>query len=115
MSDNLPEVKCSRAMMEFMEMYLALIGIDSGFKMNCKFRQLSTPDSNNTLPLDREFIVYGSNELFPMEIYGKCIDNDVCEYYLVYNDNRYFITKGTTINSINIADAMDLAQVPFPK
>lgn len=117
MCDNLPEVKCSRAMMDFMQMYLDLTGLGSegGFKMMCEFKQLSTPDADNRLPLDREFIVYGRNEFFPMEIYGKCVDDDICRYYFVYNGDRYFMTKGTTISPTDIANALDFAQVPAPK
>lgn len=110
MTSKLPEIKCSRACADLLNMYYCVKGIDNKFSAYCEFKQL-TESVDGVLPEQREFNVMFNNEHLSIEIYGKCLDNERCEYYLVNNKERYFI--GSDINAIMLADTFDLAKIAF--
>jgi hypothetical protein len=109
----LPENKCIRACFDLLVFYCSVKNYDkSKINMRSNIKQLSEA-INNILPIDREFIVECYNEYLPIIIYGKCVNKIECEYYLIYNNKKYFITKGVNINSMQLAETFDNARIPF--
>lgn len=111
--NELPELKLAYAVKDLLENIFMMFNITENTNIDCKFEQLSKPDSNNKLPLDREINVHVINPNLSLDFYIKCIDNENSEYYLTHNSEKYFIVKGKEINMVNVADALDLAQIPF--
>ena len=105
-----PEIKAARACMDVFRFYCSVKGIEGRIAADCNFTQLSEP-VDGVLPSNREFKSNFTSDLINIEIYGKCLDENTCEYYLCYNGEKYFI--GTDINVISIADTFDVAKMPF--